>query len=236
MSKLNNEQKMYKRKIKRPGIVYLLLGGIWKLLMFKKYHVKVTFKKDFRKEKGPYLLVSNHASRMDYIFMGVPVYPNRFNFVAGYNEFYRSHLQLVFKMLKVIPKKNFVPDVYTIKEMKRIVREKGKVVIFPEGMNSISGANQPVAIGTGKLIKHLNIPVYYSLIQGGYLTSPKYALDERRGRVDVTYDQLFTLDEIKELSVEEIEDKMNKALFNDDFEWNKIHKYKYNIKDNGAEN
>ena len=30
-----------------------------------------------------------------------------------------------------------------------------------EGMNSISGANQPVAIGTGKLIKHLNIPVYY---------------------------------------------------------------------------
>ena len=65
-------------------------------------------------------------------------------------------------------------------------------------MNSISGANQPVAIGTGKLIKHLNIPVYYSLIQGGYLTSPKYALDERRGRVDVTYDQLFTLDEIKE--------------------------------------
>ena len=236
MSKLNNEQKMYKRKIKRPGIVYLLLGGIWKLLMFKKYHVKVTFKKDFRKEKGPYLLVSNHASRMDYIFMGVPVYPNRFNFVAGYNEFYRSHLQLVFKMLKVIPKKNFVPDVYTIKEMKRIVREKGKVVIFPEGMNSISGANQPVAIGTGKLIKHLNIPVYYSLIQGGYLTSPKYALDERRGKVDVTYDQLFTLDEIKELSVEEIEDKMNKALYNDDFEWNKIHKYKYNIKDKGAEN
>ena len=236
MGKLTNEQRMYRRKIKKPGLIYLILGGIWKMFMFKKYGVHTTFKTDFRKEKGPYLLISNHASRMDYMFMGVPVYPSRYNFVAGYNEFYRSHLQLVFKMLKVIPKKNFVPDVYTIKEIKRIINNKGKIVIFPEGMNSISGANQPIAIGTGKMIKHLKVPVYYSLIQGGYLTSPKYALDERKGRIDVTFDQLFTIEEIENLSVEEIENKINQSLYNDDYKWNKIHKYHYDIRDCGAKN
>ena len=75
------------------------------------------FRTDFRKEKGPYIVVSNHASRADYIFTGVPLLPNTLNYVAGYNEFHRSHLAFVFKLLNVIPKRNFTPDIYTIKEV-----------------------------------------------------------------------------------------------------------------------
>ena len=236
MAKLNNEQILYKRKAKQPGFAYTLLGGIWKLFMFKQYGVKVEDKVNIKKVKGPHIVISNHASRQDYIFMGVPLYPNRYNFVAGYNEFYRSHLKLVFKLLRVIPKKNFVPDVYTIKEMRRIINDGGRIVIFPEGMNSISGANQPIAIGTGKMIKHFKVPVYYSLIKGGYMTCPKYVLDERKGRVEVTIDQLFSVDEIEKLSAEEIEEKINKAIYHDEFAWNKIHQYHYKINNNAATN
>ena len=236
MVKLTNEQKLYKRKIKKPGFIYTILGGIWKLFMFKQYGVEVDDKVNIKKVKGPHIMISNHSSRQDYIFMGIPLYPNKYNFIAGYNEFYRSHLKLVFKLLNVIPKKNFVPDVYTIKEMRRIISSGGKVVIFPEGMNSISGANQPIALGTGKMIKHFKVPVYYSLIKGAYMTCPKYALDERKGRVEVTIDQLFTVDEIERLSEEEIENKINKTIYHDEFEWNKIHKYHYKVKNNIATN
>ena len=72
----------------------------------------------------------------------------------------------------------------------RIIKKKGNIILYPEGMSSISGANQPVAVGTGKFIKHFKLPVYYSLIKGGYLTSPKYDLDERLGKVEVEYDIL----------------------------------------------
>ena len=41
MVKLTNEQKLYKRKIKKPGFIYTILGGIWKLFMFKQYGVEV---------------------------------------------------------------------------------------------------------------------------------------------------------------------------------------------------
>jgi len=232
--KLTNEQQMYKRKLKTPGFVYNILGGIWKAFMYKQYNVTYTFKTEFDKKKGPYIFISNHASRLDYIFTGIPMLPARLNYVAGYNEFYRSHLAGVFKLLQVIPKKNFTPYSYTIKEVSRILKNNGRVIIFPEGMSSISGANQPVAPGTGKFLKHYKIPVYYSVIKGGYLTSPKYNLTDRPGKIEVVIDRLFTPEQLESLSPEEIEDIVNKAIYHDDYAWNKTEKNHYKIGENGA--
>jgi len=181
MEKLTIEQQLYKKKIKKPNFIYNLLGWVWKMFVAKKYNVHIEFKCDFKKKGEQYIMISNHASRLDYIFTGLPVLPSRMNFVAGYNEFYRSHLAGVFSLLRVIPKKNFTPDSYTLKEVSRVIRDGGNIMLFPEGMSSISGANQPVAIGTGKFIKHFKLPVYYAVIKGGYLTSPKYNLKDRTG-------------------------------------------------------
>ena len=160
---LTNEEVLYLRKIKNPPkFIYNVLGKIWKMLFMKKYGVNVIYKEDPRKETGSHIFISNHASRNDYIFTGVPLLPNAYNYVAGYNEFYRSHLRGVFNLLQVIPKKNFTPDIYTLKEVSRVLKSGGNIVIFPEGMSSIAGMNQPVAVGTGKFIKHFKLPVYYS--------------------------------------------------------------------------
>ena len=223
------------RKIRRPNFIYNLLGAVWKAFMYKKYNVHYNFKTDFRKETGPFFFISNHASRLDYIFTGIPLLPLRMNFVAGYNEFHRSHLAFVFRLLRVIPKKNFTPDIHTVREIGRVIKSGGGVCLFPEGMSSISGANQPVAVGTGKLLKHHKVPVYYSVIRGGYLTSPKYNLRDRLGRVEVDFDILFTPDQLEKLSPEEIEDAINRAIYHDDYAWNKAQGYHYDIGDNGAE-
>ena len=228
-------QSIAARKIRRPNALYNILGTVWRLFMYKKYNVHYNLKTDFRGEKGPFFFISNHASRLDYIFTGVPLLPLRMNFVAGYNEFHRSHLAFVFKLLRVIPKKNFVPDIHTVKEISRIIKSGGGVCLFPEGMSSISGANQPVAVGTGKLLKHHGVPVYYSVIRGGYLTSPKYNLRDRCGRVEVDFDILFTPQQLKSMSPEEIEDAINRAIYHDDYAWNKTQGYRYDIGDNGAE-
>ena len=235
MDKKPVAKQIHSRKITSPNGIYNILGTVWRLFMYKQYYVHYTFKKDFRKEPGPYFFISNHASRLDYIFTGVPLLPVRMNYVAGYNEFHRSHLSLVFRLLRVIPKKNFTPDLYTIKQISRVIKSGGRVCIFPEGMSSISGANQPVAIGTGKLFKHHKVPVYYSVIRGGYLTSPKYNLKDRFGRVEVEFDQLFTPEDLERMTPEEIESAINRAIYHDDYAWNKIHKHSYNIGETGAE-
>lgn len=230
------DQKLHSRKLKKPGILYIILGYLWKLLFYKKYNINVTYKTDIKKVKEPFILLSNHASRLDYMFTALPLLPKKFNFVAGYNEFFRSHLAGIFKIMNVIPKKNFTADIYTIKEVTRIIKKKGNIILYPEGMSSISGANQPVAVGTGKFIKHFKLPVYYSLIKGGYLTSPKYDLDERLGKVEVEYDILLAPEEIERLSPTEIEDLINKTLYHDDYAWNKEQKNEYKVGDTVAKN
>jgi len=235
MEKMTVAQEIHARKIKRPGALYTILGTVWKLFMAPKYNIRYTFRADPRQEKGAFFFISNHASRLDYIFAGVPLLPQKMNFVAGYNEFHRSHLALVFRLLRVIPKKNFTPDLYTTREINRIIKSGGGVCLFPEGMSSISGANQPVAVGTGKLIKHYRLPVYYSVIRGGYLTSPKYNLKDRCGTVEVEFDRLFTPEQLATLTPEEIESIINRAIYHDDYAWNKEKGYHYDIGETGAE-
>ncbi|MBQ8291854.1 MAG: 1-acyl-sn-glycerol-3-phosphate acyltransferase [Clostridia bacterium] len=235
MSKCTNEKKINQTKITKPNFIYSVLAWVWKTFVAKQYNVRYTFKTEIDKKSGPFIFISNHASRADYIFTGIPMLPAKMNYVAGYNEFYRSHLAGVFKLLKVIPKKNFTPDGYTIREISRVIKNGGNIAIFPEGMNSISGASQPVAIGTGKFLKHYKVPVYYSVIKGGYLTSPKYNLKDRLGTIEVEIDRLFTPEELETLTPEAIEDKVNRALYHDDYAWNKEKQYRYNIGENGAE-
>ncbi len=235
--KMTLEQKLHSRRIKSPpAFIYRLLANIWRLMFVKKLGFTWEYRADPRKETGPYIVVSNHASRMDYIYTGIPLLPHCMNYVAGYNEFFRSHLALVFRILQVIPKKNFVPDVYCIKEIMRIIKSGGRICIFPEGMSSISGANQPVALGSAKLLKHCGVPVYVCHISGGYLTNTKYCLDERHGKVHMVIDKLFSPEELKNLSEEKITDILQEAIKQDDYAWNKTARAAYDGGGNMAKN
>ena len=113
-------ETLHRQKLHQPpAALYLLLANLWKLLFWKRLGVSVEYKVDPRKQQGPFIVVSNHASRVDYLYTGIPFLPHRMNYVAGYNEFFRSHLALVFRLLQVIPKKNFVPDLYCVREIRR---------------------------------------------------------------------------------------------------------------------
>lgn len=221
------EKLAAKKTRKPPAPIYLILAFIWKCLYFKRLGVHITKKVNPKDYKGAYVVVSNHASRMDYIYTGLAFLPHRLNFVAGYNEFFRSHLAFVFRLLQVIPKRNFTPDLHTVKEIMRIIRAGGRIILFPEGMSSIGGGSQPCAIGGGKLLKKLGVPVLVCRIRGGYLTNTKYCLDERRGRVDVEVDELFSPERLAAMSPEEIQRALDAEIRNDDYAWNKTARVAY---------
>lgn len=67
-------------------------------------------------------------------------------------------------------------------------------------------------IGTGKLIKHMRMPVYCVNIKGGYMSNTQWNIAVRSGKVVATLDKLFTPEEIDNLSPEEIERKSTKPF------------------------
>lgn len=221
--KYSLQEKLVKRRLHKTNyIIYRFLAfAVVKLMFEKKLNVTYHYKVNPKDIKSPFIVVGNHASRLDYIYASLALLPHSLNYMAGYNEFFRSHLAFILRLMQVIPKKNFVNDVYAITQIHRILQEKGNVIFFPEGMSSISGANQPAAIASGKLLKYFGVPVLSIKISGGYLTNTKYCLDLRPGKVEVEVDMLFTPEKLFKLSEQEIQYELDKAIWNDDFVWNK---------------
>ncbi|MCM1533327.1 MAG: 1-acyl-sn-glycerol-3-phosphate acyltransferase [Corallococcus sp.] len=234
MKKTTN-QLVKEIKVKKPSrFMYGALGQIVKVLYYKQCSVKLIHHvnpKDYRDK--PLIIVANHASRFDYAFLYYIMKGRRMNFVAAENEFHRTKFKFVFNVGKVIPKKNFVPDTTTIRGISQILKKQknGCVALFPCGMSTASGAQQPSMLGTGKLLKHFGVHVLAVRIHGAYLVCPKYDLKERYGHVEIELDELFNPEQLREMSADEIESKVDEAIFCDDYEWNETHQCSYERKD-----
>ncbi len=78
--------------------------------------------------------------------------------------------------------------------MTRIIRnaKNGCVGIFPCGLSTVGGAQQPSVSGTGKMLKHFGVRVLAVRISGAYLVCPKFDLKERYGHVEVELFELFS--------------------------------------------
>lgn len=67
-----------------------------------------------------------------------------------------------------------------------------------------------------------------SKVKGGYLAKPRWRNKTiKRAYIELEIFSLFSSNEIKELSVEEIYQKMIKSYYQNDYEWNRINQIKY---------
>lgn len=154
------QEKITSRKYHIPNrfLYFVLKKAVIDKVLAPKYNIHYQIIDDINDEKGPCFLIFNHQSRIDYVWNVQVAYPKRLNFVCGYNEFFRSHLKFILKIVNAIPKKNFVIDMTSMRGIDSIIKQGGVVAFSPEGMSSISGHNQPVVSGTGKYLKHYRSP------------------------------------------------------------------------------
>ena len=226
------QAELANRKYKIPNAflygIYYWVGRTH--LLGAKYHPHLEVKDSPKDCKGPCFVIWNHQSRRDHTFLTTACYPRRLSIVCEYNSFFRSHLHWAFKMNRVLPKKVFCVDMNGIKAMRQIIKQGGCIALSPEGTSSIFGDNQPIVPGTGRFLKAFNIPVYCMALQGSYLTNNKISTDDRLGQVYGQMKLLFSSEDIKRLSADEIEEIINREFHHDDYKWNKIHHIKYNTK------
>lgn len=234
--RLTLQEKLNQRKFKTPSrAVTFIYKNLASLVLLPRYNPHITKKVDITKREGPCFLIWNHLSRLDHLYTMKAAYPDRYNMVAGYNEFFRAHLHTVFRLNQILPKKIFTNDRLGIKAMNAIIKQGGIVTFSPEGMSSIYGVNQPVVPGSGHFLKHYGIPVYCMNFRGQYLTSTKHYLEERKGRTEAELLLLFTPEQLKEMTAEEIEAKLNETFRHDDYEWGQKNHIKWQMHGRSAE-
>lgn len=96
------------------------------------------------------------------------------------------------------------------KEYQKYLDQGISVLICPEGKVSANGVTGAIAPSIARLVQWLGYPVGVIKMQGASLARPKWAYNlrfVRRGRVVTNCDMLFTKEEAKSLSKEEIYQK-----------------------------
>ena len=202
--------------VKRPNaviyfLVYIFFYPIIKLL----FRLEID-RKAYNPPKGAFIIVSNHSSFADFLIVMLSLYPVRVNAVTAQKFFLYKPLHKLLPLMGCIPKNLFDPDIRSIIGIKSVLKRGDKVLLFPEGRCACDGAWAGMHKSTGKLIKKLGVPVISCSVDGAYKCMPFWRNGLRAGRVRIIVADLFSPGELQSLSIDEINDAVDKRLGRDD--------------------
>lgn len=207
-------------KKQNPFLMPLIWLGSY--LLTRKNHLKI--EKNLRGIKPPFLVVATHQGFSDYYVAPLALFPHRANYVSDV-EGYAAFGEWLYRSIGCIGKRRFVPDVSVLLNMKKSIRMKQSVVVYPESRHCNAGTTSYLPDHLGKLAKYLNVPVVILSTHGSYLESPFWDEEySRRAPIKAKLECLYTKDEMLNANEEEIQEKVAKALQYDEYAWQQENK------------
>lgn len=204
---------------KKPNPVLFAIGSTFVQI---RNHFVHRLKVSGDKVHGPALILANHTSNEDYMFVSATCWPRGISFLVTYHFFTFRFLGKILKMFRCIPKLQFATDLDAIKKMKYILeKENGIVYMAPEGTVYANGKLGYISPATAKLIKYFKVPVYASKIQGAGLGNAKWSAHLHRDFVSIDTHLLFTAEQTKSLKPDTILKKTIEALTYNEFDYQK---------------
>ena len=211
------KNKKKKRIGKVNPILYALVYLVLKIKYTRKF--KITYDKKAVKDlKGPAIVIASHTCDQDHVLSALTLYPVRPTYIISEHFMHIPSTARLLKLMPVITKKMFTPDVSTIINVMRAKKEKAVIVIFPEGRLSCYGHTMPIAEGTAELVSKLGIPLYSWRAEGAYLTFPKWRDkgDDRIGRIHLSVKRLLTAEEVGACEISKLKTIIEEAVLHDD--------------------
>lgn len=169
----------------------------------------------------PALILMNHAAFTDFEIAYSVLYPRKFNTVAAFETF--MGLDWLMKLIGCFPTKKYMSDPQLIRDIKHcLVNNKSSVLMFPEAVYSLDGTCVTLPASLAKLIKLLGVPLCMLQTNGVYLHVPAYGYVENR-KVPMHAELRYVLspEEIKQMSIAEIQAVIDREFSFDDFRWQK---------------
>jgi 1-acyl-sn-glycerol-3-phosphate acyltransferase len=137
---------------------------------------------------GAYLLLSNHTSLFDPVWVGAPV-GRTVHFMAASTLFRVPFVGPLIKSLGAFPKVKGMRDASANARLVELYQEGKVVCLFPEGLRTWDGHPAELRPGIGKLIADLDAQVVYTRILSGHLQKPRWARTLRYVQVELEYSE-----------------------------------------------
>ncbi len=186
--------------------------------------VKVKAVNKVGKPENPSIVLCNHGSFIDFIYAAVLLRKYKPNFIVARLYFYHSILGWLLQKVGAFPKSMFAMDIENAKNCLTVLKDQGILAMMPEARLSTTGRFEDIQESTYSFIKKAGVTVYTVKFGGDYLADPKWGKGFRRGSVvEAELDILYTPEQVKTLSPEQLKDGIEKRLSYNEFEWLQQH-------------
>lgn len=176
-----------------------------------------------------YIVLSNHATDYDPILVAMS-FKRQMYFVASEHI---TRWKIAYPLLKY----TFAPIVRykgtvaasTVMDILRKTKKGESVCMFAEGVRTWDGVTCPIHPSTVQLIKASRCGLVTYRLSGGYLVSPMWATTEklRRGPLSGAPVRVYTKEEIRAMSEEELTEAINADLYEDAYDRQRSAPQKY---------
>jgi len=216
------KKRPVRRKPLRPN--FLLATLIRVLAIFDLWPTKFTYTAEGMEKLGkkePCLILMNHSSFIDLKIASRIFYPRRYGVVSTTDAFVGFFMELLMRLIGCIPTQKFVTDVGLIKDMEYMLhKKKASVLMYPEAGYSFDGTTTTLPRKMGVLLKKLGVPVVTVITEGAFARDPLYnCLQKRKVQVSAKVKVLATAEEVKSMTVAQLDALIDEAFSFDAFRW-----------------
>lgn len=195
-------------------LAYKLIRPLAMLFVQLKFGYTSKLAKDL--PDGNYIVLSNHTTDYDPILVASS-FRRQMYFVGSEHI---ARWKLWYKPLKYffapIMRPKGTLGVSTTMEVLRRVRGGSNVCIFAEGARSWDGVTAPILPSTGRTVKSARCALVTYKLVGGYFASPMWSTkNTRRGFFHGEVVNVYTKEQLAEMSVDEINDIIARDLHED---------------------
>ncbi len=182
--------------------------------------------------KGPYILVANHNAFYDFYIMVAATRPHTGVYPAAVDDFIGREWFL--RMGGCLPKRKYTSDMNTVRQCFKAIKDGESFGIFAEARYSLCGVTEMDALtdSIGQLVKMMGVPCLTFTSKGHHLYDPFWGNHKSRHMKynEAVLEQIFTAEEVKEATVDEINAKIREHIYNDDWRWQSERRLKITYK------
>jgi len=170
--------------------------------------------------KPPYMMLSNHMYFIDFELAAMGTGGHRINNVMSIDGYYRR--PWLIELIGGICTRKYTMDLHLVKSINKVLKRGDVLSMYPEARYSPCGILSFMPDSLGKLVKMNKVPVVAVVHHGNHLHSPFWNFRKKRKvPLHTTMTRILTAEQIKSMTVEEINATLREALWYDDYRYQK---------------
>lgn len=197
---------MAKNKVKRwSHFRHQLLVFLAHIVCLPFYPWKYNFRyKKFRPFNRPYLIISNHQTKLDQFILSYMFNGNAYFVFSDDMASIKFWSPLLHWSCAPIPYKKSSTDFGILKTCRKVASEGKSIIIFVEGNTTYSGKTEYINPTIAKMIKFLKLPVIFTNVTGGYGKMPRWGQKQRKGTFNCAVKKIYEFSELENLTDDEV--------------------------------